>query len=381
MRRAFLVVLLFIAGASSAMAQDVVLNHYRAYRAALDRNDLAVAESEAAQALQASETRDGAGGRTAVLALNLATARLAMGHGNDAFGPAHRALDIAHANGGSGVDPVLAQLVAARADLAADRPQASSTLGTALRQAQSHQEWIADVYAGAVDLGHWAIEHAQFDVAREAWGTAATTSQGAGTDPTFANGYAKIQFARAIIMTTTQQRLSRADAFTAQEALRVAVGAFYPSVRNGIPPNGPNAAQRTYAEARAWQAALSALLASENVSIPWPISPHHSDAAQNTPSPEGDPRPVCDMELVAEPMPTYPRRAQNDLIVGAVVLYYESGEDGSLTRHDVLAAVGPVFPSAVQAVASHWRMRSLPGSGPNCRMNTHGFQNITFSFR
>jgi hypothetical protein len=66
---------------ASATAQtNPVLQHYRAYAAALERGDLATATTEAQAALAASEARDGDGGRTAVLSLNLATVQLWAGH-------------------------------------------------------------------------------------------------------------------------------------------------------------------------------------------------------------------------------------------------------------------------------------------------------------
>ena len=48
---------------AAAQAPNPVLQHYRAYQAALDANDLVAAESEAAAALAASEARDGDGGK------------------------------------------------------------------------------------------------------------------------------------------------------------------------------------------------------------------------------------------------------------------------------------------------------------------------------
>ena len=65
----------FACVAASAQTPNPVIQHYRAYQAALDANDFVAAEREAAAALAASEQRDGDGGRTAVLALNLALVR------------------------------------------------------------------------------------------------------------------------------------------------------------------------------------------------------------------------------------------------------------------------------------------------------------------
>src|SRR5262249_58511725 len=95
---------------SEAVAQsgapNPITSHYRAYREALATGNLAAAEVEAAAALDASAARDGDGGNTAVLAINLAQTRLSLGRRNEAYEPASRAFKIATA-GGSDADPLM----------------------------------------------------------------------------------------------------------------------------------------------------------------------------------------------------------------------------------------------------------------------------------
>jgi hypothetical protein len=83
MLRAFLALVLMTLTLSAAEAQappnGSVLDHYRAYRAAFDQGDISGAEAPAQAALLASQTQDGEGGRTGVLALNLALVKLWLG--------------------------------------------------------------------------------------------------------------------------------------------------------------------------------------------------------------------------------------------------------------------------------------------------------------
>lgn len=67
--------------ATAAIAQEPpsVVAYYQQYSAALEHGDLAAAERAAASALAASEQRDGNGGRTPILALNLAGTRVQLG--------------------------------------------------------------------------------------------------------------------------------------------------------------------------------------------------------------------------------------------------------------------------------------------------------------
>jgi predicted negative regulator of RcsB-dependent stress response len=104
----------FISAQTSAPSE--LMTHYRAYRAAFEAGDLATAETEAAATLQASVARDGEGGRTGVLALNLAQVRLQRGRVAEAYAPALQAFTIASARPDAGVDPLLARLVLGRSE-------------------------------------------------------------------------------------------------------------------------------------------------------------------------------------------------------------------------------------------------------------------------
>jgi hypothetical protein len=123
-RTALALLILGLATAAGAQTPNPIIEHYRAYRAALERNDLAAAEAAAISALEASEARDGDGGRTGVLVYNLATVRFARNDLSGALAPARRALELAQLRGeaASSVSPILARLLVGRAELAADEP-------------------------------------------------------------------------------------------------------------------------------------------------------------------------------------------------------------------------------------------------------------------
>src|SRR5262249_9144906 len=106
---AALALLSLAASTEAASAQsNPIAENYRAYPAAIQRGDLAAAEAPAAAAFAASQGQFGDGGRTAVLALNLARLRLAVGKYHEALDPASVAYRVAQAQGAAaGVDQVM----------------------------------------------------------------------------------------------------------------------------------------------------------------------------------------------------------------------------------------------------------------------------------
>jgi hypothetical protein len=131
-----------------APAADPVVSNFREYRAALERNDLAAAETAAATALTASEQAQGA--RTAALALNLANVRLALGDNRDALTPARTAHRLAASSADAGVDPRLAALTLGRAELAANEPDGGERLVRAIAAAEADPALGAAAYDAAV---------------------------------------------------------------------------------------------------------------------------------------------------------------------------------------------------------------------------------------
>ena len=160
----------FLGSAAAAQQANPVMDNYHAYMAALQRGDRAGAEAPAAAALEASQARDGEGGRTAVLAFNLARLRVTLAKYAEAIEPASIAVRLSQAQGAaSGVDPVLAQIISGRAELGADRRNAGAHLRTALVAANGRRDLDDDAYVAAVELGRWAYTSQYFDVMRTAY--------------------------------------------------------------------------------------------------------------------------------------------------------------------------------------------------------------------
>src|SRR5262249_11051026 len=143
------------------------------YRAAVDRGDLAAAETEAAAALEASQARDGNGGRTGVLALNLALARLDAGHRAEAMQPAQLAQSLAGDTSGGG--RALADLVVARTELS--RAGGAERILAALGQPGA-RDLGAYAFDAASDLGRFSMEQQQYEQAQAAWTRAVELAPG-----------------------------------------------------------------------------------------------------------------------------------------------------------------------------------------------------------
>ena len=144
-----------------------ITEHYRAYRAALERGDLSVADAEAAAALAQSQARDGNGGNTAALALNLALVRLSEGNRAQALAPAQLAAMLAN-NSQTHVNPMIAD-IALKRSLLGPGDASAQDLSAILAAAEAHGGLDEYVYDGAADLGGWALDQNQLETALAAW--------------------------------------------------------------------------------------------------------------------------------------------------------------------------------------------------------------------
>lgn len=259
--------------ATTAIAQEPpsVVAYYQQYSAALENGDLAAAERAAASALAVSEQRDGMGGRTPILALNLARTRVQLGQWQDASAPARLAYDLSRTNSASGVDQGMAGLLWARVRLANEGFQASGFVSEMLDRSEDRADLLGDRYDAAEQLGVWAMQTRNFLIARSAWAHAADTAQGAPYDAAFARGRALAHEGMAITMqsiarddfrltTLPRQALQRLSA--AHALIRPFVFADSPSEPSRAAPDS-RAAQVLYAQILAWDAAIWSQLDSE----------------------------------------------------------------------------------------------------------------------
>lgn len=256
--RAVLLSLALAATAASGPAQaqqsnDPVMENYAAYRAALARGDRPAAEQAAEAALAASETRDGDGGRTAVLAYNLAVARLDAGKAAEAHDPAARAFALSESHGSAaGLDPLLTRLVLGQSELTTAPEAGRDRLLAALAHANSTPAIDERAYPAAAALGGWAFGAGQFDVAQTAWSAAAAHSPGTTPVAVLLRERAHTGEAVALIAqhAGNPSAHERDDAFA---MLNDVVNALYPYALAERPDHALTPFQAAFAEAMAWR--------------------------------------------------------------------------------------------------------------------------------
>jgi outer membrane biosynthesis protein TonB len=371
--------------ASTASAQpspapaDPVVANFRAYRAALERNDLPAAETAAAAALAASQAAQGA--RTAVLALNLANLRLELGDDYDALAPARTAHALATGTADAGVDPVAAALTLGRAELAAGDAAGAPRLLAAFTAAESNADLDTDVYNAAVALGSATIDAKNYDSARRAWATAARLAH-ATDDPTFSRAIALTGEGAAIFLASADRALlpsggraalTPADAQAANDAFATAQRLLMPAALAAAPDATLTPPQRAYAQALVWQSALLAKVQSIKGELPAPPT-FGSDM------PAFDDGALCRMRTIRNGAEVeYPPEALDRYGVGAVVVHFGLDSIGAVTSRTIAAAIPlGVLADAVEEVADEWRVEPDPSSRFGCRIPPSTYVNVRF---
>ena len=387
--------LALLAVSSPVLAQtpDPVRENYRAYAAALERNDLDAAETAARAALSASQQRDGDGGSTGVLALNLAHLLLERQRPDDALAPARRAYAIAEAAGeASRLDRHVALLAMSRAELPTMTAESAERFVIELTNASEGASRNESVYDAASDLGGWAIAHESYDLAARAWQMAVDASPGEGTEALLARAAAlrgvgaamllrDIERGRTVAISNVTRRVNGQDADISP------IAPLIEAVRITRPLTnlGPNAMQFTNAQ---YQFGLSlALLNAARSRLGamngWSTVGDITDWSQLggvTLAPDnfvgGE---ICVMNISSHPRLRYPREAQNRYGVGAVVVRFAYAPDGTILSADPIAtAGGEAFADAVRRV--QWTATRSENAAPNCTVPAVSLRSITFTF-
>lgn len=370
---------LFTVTGATAQTNPVV-QHYRAYTAALERGDLATATTEAEAALAASEARDGDGGRTAVLSLNLATVHLWSGRPEQARPAAQRALDLARA-GAQGVDPAMAELVLARSTLAIDNSaDAAAQLSAVLTSPGAAALPAADLYSAAEHLGIWAIVHEDFDLAQSAWALAGAHPDGSAFGETYGLARARTSEGIAIIVGELNRRgrrpIDEDEGHAAHALLSEGVRLLLPLSQVESPGLELTLAQQTYSEARVWLFALEAKMDADGQHVPeTPVEAQGDADGLREIGPVDLSRPRCLMRVRAVRRPEYPVYSQ----VAAVMVFFRVNAAGEIVSHQIAARAGsPEFAEAIERVVGRWRVERMEGSAPNCRMEANILQTVRF---
>lgn len=390
-KRAAFTLALSLAAPAFVWAQspsNPVVAHFRAYQAALERGDLASAETEANAALEASVARSGDGGSTGALAINLAQTRLMQGKRAEAYEPAMRAFTIA-SSGGANLDPLLTRILLGRAELTDERwRQGRDRLQAAIAESRARPDLNAETYNAAADLGRWLFNQEQFSGALDAWEIAKQMADAAGGGNDYARaearmGHAVASFTRAMTSvvetqarpTGTRLDLNADEAFSsANEELLEAQNLIGPFAFTPSSDGGITLGQSMYASIVAWRTLLSAFAQSRGFrSLPVTVAEFQVSQA--------DPRPVCRTRPIVEPRPDFPTGASTAFAAGAVVVRFSIDESGHVIDRRVAAAIpGRWFREAVERVAPRWSVERLPDSDPNCRYNPIEFLSVKFSF-
>ncbi len=370
---------LLISLPAAAQTPNPIIEQYRAYTAALQRGDLAAAETAAAQAYQLSVARDGDGGRTAVLALNLATTRLLRGNANGAREPAALAERLS-TTPDAGVDPLAAKLVLGRAELGSRETSASlgatgaRRLREALAAADTRTDLSGEIYPAATALAAWYFAEGDFGDSKDAWRIAERTADSSNSDPELARAYTGIGIAAAIVMDTAGRRMRGAEVTEASLAINAALRGYERRVSVGSPNAPLNPLQSAYAQALAWRAALIARLRSEDIEIPDAIS--NNRTYEIGASPDG--RQSCQMDFAQQPSIRFPDRMAHRAGVGSVIIHVRTDESGAVVHRQVVAAVGQGFVDSIDQINSDWRMVRRSGSPDNCRLSRSWFASVVF---
>ena len=371
-----------------AGAPNPVTVHFRASQEAIRRGDLATAENEAASALAVSVERYGDGGRTAVLAVNLAQLRIALRQYPRAVEPARLALRLSEANqAAAGIDPRFARLLLAQAELHDGGVPEAERLEQAIVEAKNEPAMQADVLAASIELGKRALAEERHRQARVAWATAVELLEPQASPNSLSLAQARLglaaagilELARAEAGNTLNGRLGPTGAYREYAELLVQVidGVAELALAASDPEAAPRA-QSLFAQAIAWRGVVKAKLKSENRGIQRPPEPRNwgleIGAARHA-------LPSCDADVIANPEPPYPPAKLVSGGVGAVVLRVRFSESGQVEQSRVEAAVGgESFSDAVSDVASQWRLVKRDPGATGCRLARERFLSVTYSF-
>lgn len=363
---------------ASAQTPNPVMQHYRAYRTAMEANDLATAEAEAEAAVTASEARDGQGGRTGVLLLNLATTRLLRGEGAQAVEPAQRAVTLAESSA-EGVGGPLARLTLARAQLATGDAAAAARLQTALADPTAAELGVGDKYVAASELAAWATANAQFEMARAAWRMAADNADGSPYGRDYSIGSARTGEAVAMLLEEIVghhgAQLDQGVALSAHQLLVEAKGFLRPLALQAPLAATPNLAQEAYATAIAWHDTLRAKLINDGHPIlerRGRVEIFAQDFAEFGAVDPDHPR--CEIEWNGSPGPDFRGGA------AAVVFRVHVNEAGGVAESAIIAHAGDDgFGAAIARVFPQWRASRKMGSPRDCTMERVMFVPVTFA--
>lgn len=364
MRLLRMLLLVMMSASAPAMAQtppNPVMEHYRAYRAALESGDLPAASNEAEQALAASETRDGDGGRTAVLALNLASVRLMNHEAAGALAPAQRALALSQ-NAESGVDARMAGLVLGRSELSIMSQSGVERLSTILHGSLGGLP-ENEVYAAAMDLGGATTQDIDSGVAQFAFSVAVAHAAGSPFGREYGYGVARTGEAVAqylhMLGPTGQRTMRWTDTVELEHAFEDAVATLQPLTV--WTTETPTLGERAYANALIWQASFDRKLSWDSDFVSRRTN-EFGDAVQRAGPIYGSQR-----ECAARIRRVAMNVEREQFRTAVAVLRLRADDAGEISDRLVLEFRGPTsYRQAIESAWSEWRLERIPDAPDGC---------------
>lgn len=378
--------LAFAALAQAAFAQpqgDPVLDYYRAYRAAYEQGDTTAAAAAAEQALAASQARDGDGGSTVVLAYNLAAIRLITGDAEGARQPARLAYDLSR-GGSPGLDPALAELVLARAELAATGRPGADWMRLILGRERTQSLPASELFRAGSELGSWAYDHRDYALARTAWDFAAAHSEGSPLGSDHGLAQARTRAAASIIIGAVRRgalaRMSPNSIHDAQRLLAEAADVVRAAAASSAIEDRMTAMQQAYAETLAWDAMLRAQSGSDGLRFPRLPGSEPDGFVELGVAELQTPR--CQFRLSMSPPPQYPEEQLSRAGVAGVVMRLRIDASGRIVEARAVARVGDAdFSQALERVATRWTAIPRADSAPGCRIESILLAPVSFVAR
>lgn len=358
------------APAENQAAPNPVVEAFRAYRDAIDRDDKPAALAAAERAWTTSTARDGAGGSTGVLAYNYAALLLDVGDPKLALAPA-RAAEAAAAAGVRGLDRNATRALLGRAMLAQDQRDGEALIAQAIAAANPTDD----------DQAQWAYDAALMLAKRmtveDRWSDSASMWEAVER---FAYGDDRTRRKRrALALIGRANALSQYDRLqAAYTAANTAIAVISPIAPETIGPT-PSEEELILAAAVGWHSSLRAFSIAQG--RPFPRS-------ENVPRPQMAP-PMCPFELS---MPNnraryFPNREELQGEVGGVTLRVAFDADGKPTRAVAIATVGTqknatrFVQSAIRFALDSRIVRSADAPA-NCRLQTDSILfPVAFTYR
>lgn len=373
--RAVALAIALLASGAAAQEPSPVIAYFQQYNSALERGDIAAAESAAASALAASQQRDGNAGRTPILALNLGRVRIQLGQWQDAGAPARLAYDLSRSSGASEVDQGMSGLLWSRVRLANEGFDASGFVVEMLERTKDRTDLLGDRYDAAEQLGLWAMQTRNFLIARRAWTHAQDAAAGASIPAEFARGRA-LAFegvSIAMLSLTREVFMPLRTARAIRERLTEAHALVRPFAFADLPPEALATTQSVYAQILAWDAAIWSKLVADD-----PTMRGRDRLDANPQSIDGIP--VCAVRPLDGSNLSYPARSAREGQLAGVVIGLRFDEQGTYQGADVLAAVGDEeFTRHMTETISGWAFATEASEG--CRSTPLRFVAISFSQR